>query len=86
MERERILSVPGTIKVERSERANAQVQVVSDLIDKSGINKKAADELIYELSKLLLLTEMDCVMAGYAMGLEALNDNGRKTRKGKWLI
>lgn len=79
------LIMPERIKVERSARANEQMQKVADLISGLGLGSKKREEITYEFSKLLLLTEMDSVMAGYTMGLDALPIKGMEPKKGKWV-
>lgn len=75
-----------SIKVERSERANEQAQVVSNMITTLDIEQKQRDELVYQLSKLLLFTEMDCAVEGYIKGVEAVRTETTEQKKGKWLI
>lgn len=80
METNKLLS--GSIKVERSERANEQAQIVSNMVAALDIENKQREELVYQLSKLLLFTEMDCAVEGYIKGTEAV----RTEKKGKWLF
>lgn len=73
MERNELLS--GSIKAERSARANEQVQVVNNMIAALNIEKGRREELVYQLSKLLLFTEMDCAVEGYIKGIEVAKQN-----------
>ena len=84
MERNKLFSE--SIKVERSERANEQAQVVSNMIVTLDIEQKQREELVYQLSKLLLFTEMDCAVEGYIKGVEAVRAATPEQKKGKWLI
>ena len=72
--------LPGNIKIERSERAKEQAQVVSELISELNIEKKQCEELLYQLSKLLLFTEMDCAVEGYIKGVEVARADEAKEK------